>query len=101
MRIRNVSGHADDDADGRYFEAGGFLEFSEDQLKNEVNKRKIAEGLWLEDDSNPDPPDPPSRADLLKAAADLDITGRTNMRNDELQTAINEAEARQNEEGDG
>lgn len=104
MKYRNVSGHADDDADGRLFEAGGFLDLDEDQVKQPSNAEKIALGYWIPVDETPaeDAPPQPTRAELNQRAGDLNITGRSKMTNDELHSAIILAEQEQkDQEGDG
>lgn len=102
MEYRNVSGHPDDDADGRIFERDGFLEFDEEQLENPVNQAKIAQGLWIKVPVREETGrSTPSRSELMAQARDFEIEGRSNMTNDELATAIIVAQREQTTEATG
>lgn len=96
--FRNVSDHADDLEDGRVIGVGETFELDDEKLKSEFNRSKIDQGAFLEISSEDrEKMDNaanagPSHDELLARAKELDIKGRTNMRNDELQTAIIAAE---------
>lgn len=109
MRYRNISGHAEDLADGRvvgYLGEDSFVELSDEDLSNEFNKQKIDQGAFIE------APEPevtePTLEDLKNEARELEITGFSSMNKEQLQQAINEAKTAKfaegdsdNEEGDG
>lgn len=93
--FRNVSDHPDDLEDGRVIGIGETFTLDDDQLKSEFNRSKINMGTFLDITGyNPDEIEDqsPNRQQLMDRAGELDITGRSKMRNDELQTAIIAAE---------
>lgn len=95
MRYRNVSDHLEDLADGRAVDPGGYFEMDEEQASDQYNKSKMDEGSFIEapEESESQAEDSsPARAELQKRAKELDITGTSRMRNDEIQTAIHHAE---------
>jgi hypothetical protein len=63
-------------------------------------KVKLHTGVFAEKVDSPTsepPPEPPKREELLARAKELEISGVSSMRNDQIQTAILEAE---NQKGD-
>jgi len=94
--FRNISDHPDDLEDGRVIGVGETFELDDEQMKSEFNKDKISRGVFLDITGAFDQAEEPvHREELLAKAKDLGITGRTTMRNDELQTALIEAEENQ------
>ena len=99
--FRNISDTPEDLEGGRIVGIGETFTLSDEELSSSYNKAKISEGKFAEvvDPTKvEDAPPQPERSELLARAKQLDITGRSNMRNDELQTAIHHAESEQ--EGD-
>lgn len=100
--LRNIGDHAEDLEDGRVVGVGETIEVDDDQFKSPHNKDKISsDGPLLDitgafDDAHDVRPD---RAELMDRAAEFGITGRSKLRNDELQTAIIAAEAEKKEGG--
>jgi hypothetical protein len=97
---RNVSGVPQDLTGGRIVDPGEFVELTEDDQKDEYNKVKLHTGVFAEKVDSPTsepPPEPPKREELLARAKELEISGVSSMRNDQIQTAILEAE---NQKGD-
>lgn len=92
MRYRNISGHPEDLADGGVVGTGQYVELTDEQAKDPHNREKIQRGAFISAPEHDTPPDQPSREELMEKARELDIKGRSNMRNDELQTAIIQAE---------
>lgn len=95
--FRNVAGHPEDIADGRMIGSGQKFELDTEAQADPFNKAKIDDGKFAEVIKS-DPPPEFDRAAALKQAKELEITGASNLRNDELQTAINRAE--QEKEGE-
>lgn len=96
--IRNIGDHAEDLEDGRVVGIGETCELTNDQFNSEFNKSKISsEGPLLDipDEALDAEDQTPDRRALMDRAGELDITGRSRMRNDELQTAIIAAESNQ------
>lgn len=91
MRYRNVSDHLEDLTGGRAVDPGEFFNLTEEEQKDEYNKGKIAQGVFIEAPESDGTDSSPSREELLAEAKELEIAGRTNMRSDQLQTAINHA----------
>lgn len=91
MRYRSVSDHLEDLTGGRAVDPGDFFELDEEGQKDEYNKDKIDRGVFIEAPETDTVDNSPGRDELLAEAKELGITGRTTMRNDELQTAINHA----------
>jgi hypothetical protein len=104
VRYRNVSGHPEDTEDGRvvgYLGDDSFVYFSEEDLESDFNKAKIENGTFIE---SPEPENPePTLEDLQQKARELDVSGRSSMKKEELQQAIAEAETAANNAtgGDG
>jgi hypothetical protein len=92
MRYRNVSGHPEDLADGGVVATGAYVELDDEQVKDPHNREKIDAMRFIEAPENDNPPDQPKRDELMARARELDITGTSRMRNDEIQTAIFQAE---------
>lgn len=89
MRYRNLSDHLEDLTGGRAIDPGGFFDMDEEEQKDDYNKDKIKRGVFIEVPETEAVDNSPSRDELLAQAKELDIKGRTTLRNDELQTAIN------------
>lgn len=95
--FRNVSGHPEDLADGRMIGSGQKFELDAKAQEDPYNKAKINAMSFAEVVVH-EPPAEFDRDAALARAKELDISGASRMRNDQLQTAINEAE--RDKEGD-
>lgn len=94
--LRNIGDHAEDLEDGRVMGVGETMEVTDEQFDSVFNQSKIGDGGPLIDitgafDNAED--QTPDRKELMERAGELDITGRSKMRNDELHTAIIAVEA--------
>jgi hypothetical protein len=96
---RNVSGHPEDLTGGRIVDSGAFVDLSEKDAKDEYNKTKIDAGVFVRvEEPTQEPPPQPNRDELLARAKELGVEGVSKLRNDQLQTAINEAENKKGDE---
>lgn len=97
--FRNISGVPQDLEGGRVVGVLEIFELSEDDLNSDHNKEIIAAGGFIEiPQADPDAPQPPTRAELLERAGELDISGRHSMNVNELQQAIIDADAENGED---
>lgn len=77
---------------GRTLEPGQAFEATEEEQDGAQYKRLKEEGLIIESNTPNLQAEGPSRDQLLARAKELDITGASRMRNDQLQQAITEKE---------
>lgn len=91
--FKHIGSHAEDLSDGRTVGPGQTVTLKADEQRDPHNKRLIEEGIFLRIEKPDNPVEPPTHEELLARAEELDIDGRHQMRNDQLQEAIIAAEA--------
>lgn len=98
-RFRNLTGHPVDLTGGKMVPAGGFVDLTADEQKDDHNKAVLQGFAKVVEPDRESVPGSFDREAAMARAKELGVTNTSRMRNDELQTAIIEAE--EQKEGDG